>query len=134
LMCERLELDGVLFVPAHYHLVSQGLRHLAFLDPVDAARFAAYREALAGLPLAQATHAAENGRVVDAKTGQPAHWRPVPMVIPVSKRLRDRLASPSYREEVAAARGRYSFRLEASRSASTTSAGLGTEDVTTAYR
>ncbi|MDX1998582.1 MAG: histone deacetylase [Thermoanaerobaculia bacterium] len=111
LMCERLELDGVLFVPAHYHLVSQGLRHLAFLDPVDAARFAAYREALAGLPLAQATHAAENGQVVDTKTGQPALWRPVPMVIPVSQRLRERLAGAEYQAARDAARAGFGFRL-----------------------
>lgn len=111
LMCERLGLDGILFVPAHYHLVAQGRKHMAFLHPVDAARFEAYRTALAPLPLVQATHAAENGGVVDVTTGEPAPWRPVPMVIPVSLRLRERVASASYRQELEAARGRFAFQL-----------------------
>lgn len=118
LMCERLELDGILFVPAHYHLVSQGLRHLAFLDPVDAARFEAYRAALSPLPLAQATHAAEDGSVLDATTGEQAPWRPVPMVIPVSARLRERISGPAYRQALEEARGRFAFRLASERPSS----------------
>lgn len=120
LMCERLALDGVLFVPAHYHLVSQGLRHLAFLDPVDAARYEAYRAALAALPLAEATHAAENGQVIDETTGEPALWQPVPMVIPVSQRLRERLTSPEYLQAHATARRQFAFQLAQDRGSART--------------
>ncbi|HUF79431.1 MAG TPA: histone deacetylase [Thermoanaerobaculia bacterium] len=113
LMCERLGLDGVLFVPAHYHMAARAEEFLRFLEPEDAARFDALREALAGRPLAEATRAVEDGRVVDAATGEPLRWHPVPMLMAVSGRLKERLGSDEYRERLEAARGRFRFRLDA---------------------
>ncbi len=106
LTCERLRLDGVLFVPSHYHLVGQAGELLRFLDSRDEARWRALRQALAGKPLAEATAAVAGGRVVDRRTGEPVRWGATPMVIPVSERLAARITGADYERRVEeAARG-----------------------------
>lgn len=106
LACERLGLDGMVFTPSHYHLAAQSRRMLRFADPQDEARFRAFRETLAGRSLAEATRLADEGEVVDRKTGDPRPWQPAPMVLPVSERLRERLQGPEYERAVQEARAR----------------------------
>jgi acetoin utilization deacetylase AcuC-like enzyme len=111
--CERLHLDGILFVPAHYHTAAQGKRLLRFLSPEHEGLFNALQAALAPFPLAEASAAIERGRVVDAATGAAFAWRPMTMVLPVSERLQDRLAAPEYAaraEAAAAAAGSFAVR------------------------
>jgi acetoin utilization deacetylase AcuC-like enzyme len=96
LACERLQLDGILFVPAHYHTAVQSRRSLRFLDPEVEGRFRALERALRGLPLAAAAQAVDAGRVVEAPSGRPFTWQPGPMVIPVSAALRRRLEGEAY--------------------------------------
>jgi acetoin utilization deacetylase AcuC-like enzyme len=111
LVCDRLQLDGVLFVPAHYHTAAYGRKLMRSLDPVDEARLRALRAVLDRLPLAEATHAIDSGRVVDARTGEPAAWEPRPLVFPVSQRLRERLEAGDYERQVAEAAPRFAFAL-----------------------
>ncbi|HVF61836.1 MAG TPA: hypothetical protein VNJ70_18670 [Thermoanaerobaculia bacterium] len=103
---ERLQLDGLVFVPSHYHLASQGKRWLRFVDPAEEGRFRALQEALHGVPLAEATHAVESGRVVEAD-GAPFVWRPAPMVLPLSAALRERVGGEEYEDRAAAAAARH---------------------------
>jgi acetoin utilization deacetylase AcuC-like enzyme len=109
LVCDRLHLDGVFFVPSHYHLAAQSRRFLRFLEPEDEARFRAFRAALDPLPLLEATRAVEAGRVVDPATGQPVPWHPAPMLIPVSPRLEQQVAGEDYERRVREARDRFCF-------------------------
>ena len=102
---------ALLFVPAHYHTASQGRKNLRFLDPADEGLFRALCETFHGLPLAEATRAVDEGRVVDARTGEPFTWRPVPMVLPVTESLRDRVEGEEYERQVAEAQARYAFAL-----------------------
>lgn len=111
LACDRLQLDGLLFVPAHYHTASQGRKNLRFLDPEDEGLFRALEEPFHGLRLWEATGAIEGQRVVDAATGQPFPWRPMPMVLPVTDRLRARVEGEEYERKVAEAAGRSRFVL-----------------------
>ncbi|HSF39356.1 MAG TPA: histone deacetylase [Thermoanaerobaculia bacterium] len=111
LACDRLQLDGLLFVPAHYHTASQGRKNLRFLDPEDEGVFRALAEPLHGLRLWEATRAIDEKRVVDAATGRPFAWRPMPMVLPVSGRLRARVEGEEYERKVAEAAGRSRFAL-----------------------
>jgi len=110
-LCERQSLDGVFFTASHYHIAMQSRRIVRPLDPADEARLLAFAAALEPLPLAEATTAVAQGRVVDAHTGRPAEWRPVPMVLPVSPALRERVDSPAYDAAVARERGRLDLRL-----------------------
>jgi hypothetical protein len=87
-VCHRLHLDGLTFTPSHYHLATQSSRYLGFLRREDAALFGALREALAVVPIGEATRRLEQGSVVDAATGEPFRWRPLPMLLAISDRLR----------------------------------------------
>jgi len=104
-ICETLDLDGVVFEPAHYYTAALGQHRLRFLEPEDQARFEALREAVAGMSLADADRAIADGLVVDAETGEPVRWRPAPMVVPVSGRLKALVGGPSYERALEAARG-----------------------------
>jgi acetoin utilization deacetylase AcuC-like enzyme len=109
--CERLQLDGLLWVPAHYPAAAQGRRAGRFLDPADEGRFQALEQALAGLPLAVAASAVEQGRVLDVATGLPSAWHPLRVVVPASDRLSRQLDGEDYRRLAAAAAGAHAFRL-----------------------
>ena len=110
-MCETLGLDGVVFVPAHYYTAALGRHRLRFLEPEDQARFEAVREAVAGMSLADADRAITQGRVVDGATGEPVRWRPAPMVVPVSGRLKALVLGPSYERAIGTARSAIRVRL-----------------------
>lgn len=112
LVCDRLHLDGILFVPSHFHTARQGRKVLRFLAPEDEGLFRALEAALAVLPLAEATGAVEQGRVLDGGNVEvPFLWRPMPMVLPVSERLKQRLLAPADEAAAAAAAARHAFRV-----------------------
>jgi len=110
LACDRLQLDGILFVPSHYHVAAQGRKTMRFLDPADEGRFRALERALQGLPLAAAAKALDAGRVADAG-GRPLAWQPAAMVFPVSERMRERLAADEYETRAAEAAARHAVSL-----------------------
>jgi acetoin utilization deacetylase AcuC-like enzyme len=107
--CERLELDGLQFCPSHYHVAAQARGTLAFLDPHDAAFFAAIEAALTGLPLARATAVVHRGGLVDRASGEVVKWRAAPMVLPVSTRLSSWVNSADYQKKLEAASQTLSF-------------------------
>jgi len=92
-MCERIGLDGIMFVPAHYYMAALGRRHLMFLHSKDATRYAALNRAVRGLALADATRAIEEGRVVSAADRCPVRWHTPLMVLPVNEQLRETLTA-----------------------------------------
>ena len=107
LICDRLGLEGISFVPSHYHMAAQAQEYLAFLAPEDAARYRAFRKAVGHLPLGDATRAVDQGRVIDTATGEPATWQPVPMVMAISERLQTAIREALAREPSRS----YDFRL-----------------------
>ena len=109
--CDRLQLDGLLFVPAHYNTASQGRKYLRLLEPADEAFLRGLEQALHGLPLSEATHSVEQRRVVDARTGRAVAWRSMPMVYPVTDRLRDRVTGEDYERRVAEAAAEMDLKL-----------------------
>lgn len=111
LACDRLRLDGLVFVPSHYHTAAQG-RVLRFLDPEREGRFRALRRALKGVPLTEATRAVDALRVVDEATGEPVAWEPAPMILPLSAELVARVEGPEYERRVAEEEARRQYRLE----------------------
>jgi hypothetical protein len=111
LVCDRLGLDGILFVPSHFHLASQSRRFLRFLDPADEGLYRALAAAVAALPMGEASRAVAAGGVVDAGTGQPLELPNMPMVLPTSDRLRQRVEGEEYEAAVAAAAAGFRFEL-----------------------
>ncbi len=111
LVCDRLHLDGVVVVPARYHTAAQGKRRMRFLSPQADGRFRALQATLAGLSLAEAAAAVEEGRVIDQAAGRPFRWEPAPLLLPVSPRGEERVAGETYEEEAGAAQEAASLRL-----------------------
>lgn len=110
LACDRLHLDGLVFVPSHYHTAAQG-RVLRFLDPEREGRFRALRRALRGVSLAEATQAVAALRVIDEVTGEAVPWEPAPMVLPLREGLVARVEGPEYEGRVGAEEARRRYRL-----------------------
>jgi acetoin utilization deacetylase AcuC-like enzyme len=96
LMADQLELDGLTFVPSHYHLALKARKFLRFLKPADEGWFRAVEGAVGALSLAEATGAVAQGLVQDRKTERPVEWRPMQMVLAISDRLHDRVGGETY--------------------------------------
>ncbi len=111
MVCERLHLDGILFVPAHYNLAAVSHHILGFLHPRDEARFLAFREATQNLSLVEASWAIEDGRIHDTTTGEPARWAPAPMVLPVSTPMIAKHGPRALRDEAAKLATDFRFEL-----------------------
>lgn len=111
LVCDRLQLDGLILVPSRYHVATHGRKAMRFLNPEDEGLYRAVQKALQGLPLAQAAEAMTEGRVQDTATGKPFHWNPVPMVFPVSDRFREILETEEYGKKAAESEGRHALAL-----------------------
>jgi hypothetical protein len=114
LVCERLELDGMVVVPSHYHIAALTFGPFRFLEAEDQARFLAVREAVSGVRLLEAAHAIEEGRLVQVDEGKPFQWIPAPMVHGVSRALERRLADDDFDVRARALGDRYRFELVAS--------------------
>jgi acetoin utilization deacetylase AcuC-like enzyme len=100
ILAEELQLDGVLFNPAGYHIAALSSRFVAFVRPEHEAVFRALYTALGPLPLDESSRAVDEGRVVDRREGKPVSWGACPMVVPVSERLRSLVASDAYEATV----------------------------------
>jgi len=111
LICERLELDGLAFVPSHYHIAACTLSYFHFVDPEAQARFLALREALGSERLVEATRALEEGRVRDSRTGESIGWNPATMVHPVSARLTETLDGEAYIHAVEELKANFEFEI-----------------------
>jgi hypothetical protein len=112
-VCERHGLDGIFFTTAHYHLAVQSRHIMTPLHATDEARIRAFSRVLAGLSLAEATRAVDEGRVIDDSRGEAAEWSPIPAVVYVSERLKTLVTGPAYEKEVEHELARLHFRLEA---------------------
>lgn len=107
--CERLHLDGVVYVPSAYHVAVQWHGYLHFLKREAQARFNALTALLGELPLAEATRAVADGRVIDEASGEVFEWRPETMIAPISERLKLEFKP----HDVEADEGRFRLRLAA---------------------
>lgn len=96
---KRLQLDGVLNRPAHYHTGLFGREVFDFLDPRVEGRFSAMVEVLKELPVARASALVEKKalRLVD---GTAVPWEPADYILPTGDRLLEYFRSPNYRRAV----------------------------------
>jgi len=111
LICERLNLDGLVFTPSHYYLALLGRRLIYFLDPQDDARFRALQQTTKNLRLLEAARVVDRGRVIDTRTGKRFRWQPSPAILPVSERLKKWLTARHNKDEVTAANNRNEYTI-----------------------
>ncbi len=110
-VCERRDLDGLLFIPTHFHLARLAHPMAFFADPRSQARMLSLEHAVRDLRLVEAARAVDVGLVTDEADGTVVWWVPAPMIVPVAQELRDYFGSNSYEAEVAEARRDFRFRL-----------------------
>ena len=110
-LSETLALDGMLFRPSHYHLAAMSRKHVRFVDPTAEALMRSLESLLSGVPLDQASHAVEEGRIVYAATGEAVRWEAWPMVLPATQRLRARTEGEAYEIAVREAQRGLDLRL-----------------------
>lgn len=77
---ERLDLDGLSFVPSWYHIAWFSREHWIHLDPEDRGLFAAFQAHLARLPLLEATRLLAHEGIC-TEDGRVLKWTPSPMVV-----------------------------------------------------
>jgi acetoin utilization deacetylase AcuC-like enzyme len=77
MMARRLDLAGMVFYPAHYHLAASARGQFRFLDPARQGRFEAMLRDLGHLPAGEASRAVAEGRVL--LDGAPYAWEASPM-------------------------------------------------------
>ncbi len=93
----RLGADGVLFVPNYLHTGLFYGRQCAFIDPVRQGELLALRNKMEKrYSLDQFSWACAEGHLLEKKTGQPYLWTPAPMVLPVSRKIKDWFYSAPY--------------------------------------
>jgi hypothetical protein len=108
LVALRLDCDGLLNHPAHFHNASLYGRFFQFVNPSVEGWFRALERDLSDLSLAEATAAVDCGRVVD-ESGAPCTWEPAPQVAPITNRVRHWFASEEYRSAAANAHDQAHF-------------------------
>lgn len=77
MMARRLELAGIAFSPAYYHLAVSVATQFRFLDPARQGRFEAMQRDLGHLPVREASRAVAARRVL--LDGAPYTWEATPM-------------------------------------------------------
>ena len=120
LMSDELQLDGIIFVPSQFHLAVKVRRFLRFLEPEDEGWIRALRVPLEHLSLSQATELVDGGLLVDGLSGEPAIWRPMQMVLPISEQLHDRVEGEVYETAAASSASKHRFELVSPDRTSTT--------------
>ena len=96
IICERLNLDGIVVVPSHYHVAAQWRDNLRFVDPLVEGRFRALDRALEGRELFDRAMLIEQKRVRHLDSDDPCVYEPSVMVHPVSDRLTALFEDPNY--------------------------------------
>jgi acetoin utilization deacetylase AcuC-like enzyme len=97
LVCDRLRLDGIVFVPSQFRLIRRVAAQARCTDPVRQGEIDALATLFRGrTPTEQDEILAAGG--VRRADGSPYRWTPGPLVVPVSRRLKEHFASPSYLE------------------------------------
>jgi hypothetical protein len=103
--------DALINYPAYYHNAVFYSRLFRFLSPRREGRMEALRRDLAGLSVAEASWAVEQGRVREEPGGKVVRWRPTEMVAPLTRVLKAYMKSDDYEAEVAAARDAVRYRV-----------------------
>lgn len=93
----RLQIDGVILIPNYLHTGLFYGRHCLFLDPVKQGQLAVLGKYLSTrTPLHQLSWACAEGQLIDWNPKKPFLWKPAPMALPVSKKLKDYFHTKDY--------------------------------------
>jgi hypothetical protein len=103
--------DGLLNFPEYFHSALIYAPAFRFISAAREGRFQALRRDLGSLPMAEASWAVEDGRVLEDPGGARFVWEPAEMVAPVSHDVRRYLEAPEYAQAVEDVAARTRFRV-----------------------
>jgi GNAT superfamily N-acetyltransferase len=101
--------DGLVNLPMYFHNASLYAAVFDFVSPRRQGLFEALRRDLAGLPLAEASAAVTEERVVEHPSGRRFRWEAGEMLAPLTERARAHATSPAYRRTADGARDSVRF-------------------------
>lgn len=107
---ERLDLDGVSFVPAHYHVAWMSRGRFVVVNPQARGRMQALSSYLEGVSLLRASQLLDEPGLT-CLDGSVLRWDPPEMVAPRTQPLLDWLHAPEREAEVEAARAELAAKL-----------------------
>lgn len=96
IMTERLEKEGMIAFPAHYHNGVLYNHSFFFFSPEKEGELKALERDLADLTIAEASWAVNNGLVIDKNTSKNFEWKPEEMIWPFSEALKQYFNSEYY--------------------------------------
>ena len=103
--------DALVNVPAYFHNARFYAPPFSFLSAAEQGRFEVLVRDLGTLPMAVASAAVAEGRVIEEPAGQIVRWAPGHMLAPLSTAVREYAGSPEYLGAVATARAGLRFRM-----------------------
>ncbi len=104
--------DGVLLVPNYLHTGLFYGRQFLFIDPVQQGLLYYIEKNLRRkCRLDQLSWACTEGQILDQTSQQVFHWKPAPMLMPVSYRLKDYFNSPKYSSIMQSSRRQQQLRI-----------------------
>jgi hypothetical protein len=112
IMVERLQCEGLLAFPQHYHNGLLYCREFSFFSPIRQGELKALDYALTDFNLAAATWAVEENLVFDTRKGKPYKWKGEEMLWPHSKRLISYFHSPEYTQATEQAMANNRFQVD----------------------
>jgi acetoin utilization deacetylase AcuC-like enzyme len=124
MMSERVECDGLMNIPEHYHNAYFYSKQMLFFSPYDQGTFEAMKRDLRGLPLVETSGAIDDGLLralhPPRRATELVRWEGRPQVMPTKRSLNAYFARQSYIRAVGKAREAVRFWL-----ASPAAVGLG---------
>lgn len=103
--------DGLVNLPMYFHNASLYAAVFDFVSPRRQGLFEALTRDLSGVPLAEASAAVTEERIVEHPGGQTFRWEAGEMLAPLTDRARAHAASPCYRRAADAVRDSVRFSL-----------------------
>ena len=82
--CRRLHLDGLTWVPSHFHTAGPWHDRFIVIDPEAGDQLQALERLLRDVPLDVATRAVADGDIRWAESGERFRWKPSPVLLPYS--------------------------------------------------
>lgn len=111
----RLQIDGVMFIPNYLHTGVFYGRQCGFLDPVRQGELSTIvNTLLAKNTLAKTSWACAEGQLLYQVTNKPYLWNPAPMVLPVSRKMKDWFFSASYTTRMHQTRNDFALKISKS--------------------
>jgi acetoin utilization deacetylase AcuC-like enzyme len=118
MMSERVECDGLMNIPEHYHNAYFYSKQMLFFAAHDQGSFEAMRRDLRSVPLVEASIAIDDGQLravrPPRRSSEPVRWEGRPQVMPTKRSLNAYFARQSYIRAVGKAREAVRYRLASS--------------------